>query len=78
MLFVCRKFTKDTPMIFKLQPESLINILRIYVFKFVTFIEIYSISQSIQLEKVPRQFFCHYELYILRFLRFMRDIWCVR
>ena len=30
---------RDTEIIFKLHPESLINVLRIYVFKFVMFIE---------------------------------------
>ena len=43
-------------------PESLINILRIYVFKFVMFIEIYSILQNHLPEPVPTQFFLRYEL----------------
>ena len=43
-------------------PESLINMLRIYVFKFVMFIEIYSILQNHLPEPVPTQFFHCYEL----------------
>ena len=43
-------------------PESVINILRIYVFKFVMFIEIYSILQNHLPEAVPTQFFRRYEL----------------
>ena len=43
-------------------PESLINILRIYVFKFVMFIEIYSILQNHLPEPVPTQFFRRCEL----------------
>ena len=43
-------------------PESLINVLRIYVFKFVMFIEIYSTLQNHLPEPVPMQFFRCYEL----------------
>ena len=43
-------------------PESLINVLQIYVLKFVMFIEIYSILQNHLPEPVPTQFFRHYEL----------------
>ena len=43
-------------------PESLINVLRIYVFKFVMFIDIYSILQNHLPEPVPTQFFRRYEL----------------
>ena len=43
-------------------PESVINVLRIYVFKFVMFIEIYSILQNHLPEPVPTQFFRRYEL----------------
>ena len=39
-------------------PESLINVLQIYVFKF----EIYSILQNHLPEPVPTQFFRRYEL----------------
>ena len=42
--------------------ESVINVLRIYVFKFVMFIEIYSILQNHLPEPVPTQFFRRYEL----------------
>ena len=42
--------------------ESVINVLRIYVFKFVMFIKIYSILQNHLPEPVPTQFFRHYEL----------------
>ena len=43
-------------------PESLINVLQIYVFIFVMFIKIYSILQNHLPEPVPAQFFRHYEL----------------
>ena len=43
-------------------PESLINMLRIYVFKFVMFIKIYSILQNHLPEPVPTQFFRHCQL----------------
>ena len=43
-------------------PESVINVLRIYVFKFVMFIKIYSILQNHLPEPVPMQFFRRYEL----------------
>ena len=43
-------------------PESVINVLRIYVFKFVMFIEIYSILQNHLPEPVPMQFSHRYEL----------------
>ena len=43
-------------------PESLINVLRIYVFKFVMFIEIYSTLQNHLSEPVPMQLFRHYDL----------------
>ena len=43
-------------------PESVINILRIYVFRFVMFIEIYSILQNHLPEPVPTQFFRRHEL----------------
>ena len=43
-------------------PESVINVLRIYVFKFVMFIEIYSILLNHLPEPVPTQFFRRYEL----------------
>ena len=42
--------------------ESLINVLRIYVFKFVMFIEMYSILQNHLPEHVPRRFSLHCEL----------------
>ena len=43
-------------------PESVINILRIYVFKFVMFIKICSILQNHLPEPVPTQLFRRYEL----------------
>ena len=43
-------------------PESVINVLRIYVFKFVMFIKIYSILQNHLPEPVPTQFCRRYEL----------------
>ena len=43
-------------------PENLINVLRHYVFKFVMFIEIYSILQNHLPQPVPMQFFRRYEL----------------
>ena len=42
--------------------ESLFNVLRIYVFKFAMFIEIYSTLQNHLPELVPMQFFRRYEL----------------
>ena len=43
-------------------PESVINVFRIYVLKFVMFIEIYSILQNHLQEPIPKKFSLHCEL----------------